>query len=666
MVDEDTLSSVLSDFARTLITDFPIQGILDHLVERIVDVLAVTGAGVTLISPGMAPHYVAASDAAALEFERLQTELGQGPCLVAYETGAAVSVPDLRSDDRFPDFTPAARAEGLGAVFAFPLRHGTGRLGALDLYRDRPGALAPRDMAAAQTLADVAAAYLLNAQARQEALEISDRFQSRALHDTLTGLPNRSLLLQRLEHAAQRAHRSHGQAAVLFADLDRFKWVNDTYGHAVGDELLVAVARRLAAVVRPGDTLARVSGDEFVILCEDLAHDGDATSLATRVTDAFLDPFHLGGTELAMTASVGIAYSGPGEAVTEQLITHADVAMYRAKRLGGATHHVIDLRGANRVGDRNLLDRDLRSALSEGHLDVAYQPIVRTADGVVTGVEALLRWTHPEQGAIPALTTVSIAEENGLITGIGAWVLERSCTDRGRWLAERPDQPVEVSVNVSVRQLIGPGFRDTVARVLESTQMDPAALVLEVTEGVFIDDVSRATEVLVDLKTLGVQLALDDFGSGYCSLGYLRRLPVDRIKIDQGFVADIGHDASGAAIVEAVTDLAHVLGLSVTAEGVETPRQHEVIAGIECDLAQGFLYSHPVPASDVVPLLRACLAPAAHRAQAGSGWPTSSDGSAVVEASTGVVGPGPQVPTGSFGPARAAEPAVGLEDCRRQ
>jgi diguanylate cyclase (GGDEF)-like protein len=598
VVDEDTLSSVLSDFARTLITDFPIQGILDHLVERIVDVLAVTAAGVTLISPGMAPHYVAASNADALEFERLQTQLGQGPCLAAYESGEAVSLPDLRQDCRFPEFTAAARAAGMGAVFAFPLRHGDGRLGALDLYRDRPGALDPRDMTAAQTLADVAAAYLLNAQARQEALEISDRFQTSALHDALTGLPNRVLLQQRLEHAAQRAQRSHGRAAVLFADLDRFKWVNDTYGHQVGDELLVAVARRLTGVVRPGDTLARVSGDEFVILCEDLSHNDDVLRLASRVDEAFADPFTLRGAELLMTVSVGIAYSGPGEAVTHELVTHADRAMYQAKRLGGATHHVIDLRGASSAGDRNRLDRDLRTALSDGDLDL---------DTAVVGVEALLRWTHPDQGEIPALTTVSIAEQNGFISGIGAWVLERSCTDRGRWLAANPEQPLDVSVNVSVRQLMGAGFSGTVARILETTRMDPAALVLELTEGVFIEDGSRASGVLTDLKALGIRLALDDFGTGFCSLGYLRRFPVDTIKIDQGFVADIGQDPSGAAIVEAVSNLAHVLGLSVTAEGVETLQQHEAVLGIGCELAQGFLYSRPVPASHVVGLARTGL-----------------------------------------------------------
>ncbi|NEK87553.1 EAL domain-containing protein [Blastococcus saxobsidens] len=604
MVDEDTLSSVLSDFARTLTTDFPIQGILDHLVERIVDVLDVTAAGVTLISPGAAPHYVAASDADALAFEQLQTELGHGPCLAAYETGEAVSVPDLRRDGRFVDFIPTALAAGVQAVFAFPLRHGDGRLGALDLYRDRAGVLDPRDTAAAQTLADVAAAYLLNAQARQEALEVSDRFRASALHDALTGLPNRALLQQRIEHAAQRAHRSRTQAAVLFADLDRFKWVNDTYGHRIGDELLVAVARRLSEVVRPGDTLARVSGDEFVILCEDLQEVAHVLRLAARVGEAFTVPFVVADQEIACSVSVGIAYSGPGEGVTDKLITHADFAMYQAKRMGGATHQVLDLRGANVAGDRDRLDRDLRTALAAGHLDLAYQPIVRTGDGSVVGVEALLRWAHPEHGKVPALTTVGIAEQNGLIREIGAWALERSCADRGRWLAEHPDQPLDVSVNVSVRQLMDPSFADVVADVLERTRMDPAALVLELTEGIFIEDGSRDTAVLVDLKALGVRLTLDDFGTGYCSLGYLRRFPVDAIKIDQGFVADIGHDPSGAAIVAAVSDLAHALGLHVTAEGVERREQHDVVTGIGCELAQGFLYSRPLPAPDVRDLLR--------------------------------------------------------------
>ena len=346
MVNEDKLSSVLSEFARTLITDFPIQGILDHLVERIVEVLPVTSTGVTLISPGMAPRYIAASDESALRFERLQTDIGQGPCLVAYTSGEAVSIPDLGADDRFPRFAPAALAAGLAAVFTFPLRHGDGRLGALDLYRDTPGELDPHDMDAAQTMADVAAAYLLNAQARDEARATSERFHHDALHDPLTGLANRVLLQERLEHASERRKRSHTNAAILFADLDRFKHVNDTHGHPIGDELLVAVAHRLSNLVRSGDTLARFSGDEFVFLCEDLHSIDDAEILAKRIDAAFVEPFELADATITipMSASVGIAFAGPGEAFTNELVVQADMAMYQAKRNGGSGHQLIDMR----------------------------------------------------------------------------------------------------------------------------------------------------------------------------------------------------------------------------------------------------------------------------------------------------------------------------------
>ena len=246
VVNEEKLSAVLSEFARTLITDFPMQGILEHLVERIVEVLPVTSAGVTLISAGMAPRYIAASDESAMHYERLQTEIGQGPSIAAYESGERVVVRDLREDDRFPEFTSAAVAAGLAAVFTFPLREGDGRLGALDLYRDTPGALDEHDLAAAQTLADVAAAYLINAQSREAARVASDLYHHSALHDPLTRLPNRLLLQERLEHAVQRARRTHTNTAILFADLDQFKLVNDTHGHQVGDELL---ARRCRASV---------------------------------------------------------------------------------------------------------------------------------------------------------------------------------------------------------------------------------------------------------------------------------------------------------------------------------------------------------------------------------------------------------------------------------
>jgi diguanylate cyclase (GGDEF)-like protein len=599
VVHEDSLSSVLSDFARTMITDFPIQGILDHLVERIVEILPVTSAGVSLISAGMAPRYIAASDQNALRFERLQAHIREGPCLAAFESGEAVSVADLSADGRFPQFSPAAVDAGLTAVFSFPLRHGDGRLGALDLYRETAGEMDPRNMDVAQTLADVAAAYLLNAQAREEAREASDRFHHNAQHDPLTGLPNRLMLAHRLEHAALRAQRSNTNAAILFADLDRFKQVNDTHGHQVGDELLLAVARRLSGLVRPGDTLARVSGDEFVFLCEDLQSADDVVILAKRIDKAFARPYALSSVELSITASVGVAFAGPGEDISNQLVVQADTAMYQAKRKGGAGHQIIDLREAGQTYDRDSMERDLRAALAKNELDVAYQPIVHSADGRVTGVEALVRWTHPTRRAVPAISLVSVAEQSGLINDIGAWVLERSCLDHGRWVHEHPKATLDLAVNVSARQLSKPDFVRTVASVLDRTGMDPAKIVLEMTENIFIEDTERAMAVLAGLKGLGVRLALDDFGTGYSSLSYLRRLPIHIVKIDQSFIADIGQDRESSAIVAAVTELAHVLGLEVTAEGVETLVQCDQVRAIGCEYAQGYHYALPMPASDI-------------------------------------------------------------------
>ncbi|MBA3233976.1 MAG: EAL domain-containing protein [Propionibacteriales bacterium] len=599
MVQEEKLSAVLSDFARTLATDFPIQGILDHLVERIVDVLPVTSAGVTLISEGSAPRYVAASDEAALRFERLQTKSGEGPCLLAYESGEAVSVADLTTDDRFPSFAPQAVAAGLVAVFTFPLRHVDGRLGALDLYRDVPGGMGAHDMSAAQTLADVTSAYLLNAQARDEARTSTERLRQTSLHDALTGLPNRLLLQERLEHATHRAQRSHTMAAILFVDLDRFKQVNDTKGHRVGDELLLAVARRLTAVVRPGDTVARISGDEFVLLCEELETEKDGTIVAERVVNAFTETFVLESAEITISASVGVAFAGPGEDISDHLVARADSAMYQAKRRGGASHQVIDLREAVRATDHHDLELDLRAAFAHDKLEIAYQPIVRSGDGLVTGVEALLRWTDSDRGPVPAVSMVKIAEQSSLISEIGAWVLERSCDDRGQWLQQYPDAPLDLAVNVSARQLMTSDFSATVASVLSNTGMDPTALVLEMTEYILMEDSERAMEALSGLKELGIRLALDDFGTGYSSLSYLRWLPIDIVKIDQGFIADIGHASEGPAIAAAVTNLAHVLGLAVTAEGVETQSQRDEINMMGCDSAQGFFYARPMSAAAI-------------------------------------------------------------------
>jgi diguanylate cyclase (GGDEF)-like protein len=332
MVDEGKLAEVLCEFARTMIVECPMQGIADKLVKCIVEVLPVTSAGVTLIVPETASRYIAASDESAFRYEQLQSEIQDGPFHTTYATGEAVSVADLHDDERFSRFAAAALPAGLAAVFTFPLRHDTDRLGAMNLYRSATGELDPHDVAIAQTLADVTASYLVMAHARDDARAAAETYKQIALHDPLTGLPNRQLLEDRIEIAAQRARRSETSAAILFVDLDQFKQVNDAHGHDVGDELLVAIARRLSTLIRPSDTLARISGDEFVFLCEDLDNPEDVDLITNRIAEALSAPFESACYEIAITASVGVAYAGPGKRISTHLVGEADKAMYEAKR----------------------------------------------------------------------------------------------------------------------------------------------------------------------------------------------------------------------------------------------------------------------------------------------------------------------------------------------
>jgi diguanylate cyclase (GGDEF)-like protein len=595
MATED-LAEVLSEFARTMATDFPIQGILDHLVLQIVEIMPISAAGVTLISPGLSPRYIAASSGSAMRFEQLQTELGEGPCLAAYHAGEAIAVPDITDDERFPAFSPQALDAGLAAVFAFPLHHGEQRLGALDLYRDTPGALSDPFMKTAQTLADVAAAYLLNAQARADLQESSDRSREAALHDALTGLPNRTLILERLEHAFLRNERTNKTSALFFIDLDRFKEVNDTYGHGVGDELLVAVGERLSRVLRPGDTLARLYGDEFVILCEDLDDASQADAIAARVDAALILPFSLSDAEVTITASTGIAFTGSGGDSPEQLVHDADSAMYRAKNRSVRRRQLVDLRELHRPGASTSLKHALPGAAERGELQLAYQPIVDTANGRLTGVEALLRWRHPTRGLIPPTVVISLAEQSGLIVDLGRWVFERAWADGQRWQQQLP-YDFAMSVNVSAHQLMSAGLADTVEAVLASTSTRPDLLTLEVTESAFARDGKRALFVLNDLRDIGVKLALDDFGTGYSSLSYLMRFPVDIVKVDRTFVGALEENSASHTIVAAFVQLAHDLGMSIVCEGVETGEERDELSRIGCDSCQGFYFGVPMSAS---------------------------------------------------------------------
>jgi diguanylate cyclase (GGDEF)-like protein len=603
MTKRPTLSAMLSEFARTLITDFPVDQVLDKLVAQVVALLPVTSAGISLVPPSTGLSCIAASDRCALRYDALQAKIADGPRALAHSSVEAVLVPDLKADDRFPDFARAAVSEGLHAAFTFPLLQDEVPLGTLDLYRETSGPLAPADLVVAQTLADIATSYIASVQARAKAHAATDQVRENALHDSLTGLPNRLLLQQRLEAASDRSQHSGRDAAVLFAGIDHFRDVNDTYGHRVGDQLLIAVARRLSSLLRPGDTLARVSGDEFVVLCEQLHQASDVEMLANRIDRAFGRPFVVAGLRIGISASVGIAFSGRGVQLSDQLVLDADTAMAQAKRSGGGVHQQINLVEAGLLVETNLMKRDLQAAYANRQLEVHYQPVVRSIDGVMTGVEALLRWTHPERGPIAPQAIIALAESSGLINQIGTWVLERACLDRRAWLESHPGSPLDIAVNVSTTQLIRPGFCDTVAAVLQRTDTPPHAVILEMTEDIFIEDSGYAGTVLSKLKSAGVRLALDDFGTGYSSLSYLRAFPVDVLKIDQTFLVGIGSDPIDSDFLAAVTHLAHVLGVAVTAEGVETESQRDEVVAVGCESSQGYFYARPMAAGMIAQLL---------------------------------------------------------------
>jgi diguanylate cyclase (GGDEF)-like protein len=421
-----------------------------------------------------------------------------------------------------------------------------------------------------------------------------------AFHDPLTGLPNRALLVDRLARALRR--RPATGAAVLFVDLDNFKVVNGSLGHAAGDRLLVAVARRLRRAVRPEDTVARLGGDAFIVLLEDAADTALPVRLATRLLRAFRTPFRVGGHELVVTASVGIAYTGaeidPGE-----LLRRADIARYQAKAAGRARYALADAGTAARATQRFALEADLRKALERGELYLHYQPRV-AATGQIAGMEALVRWTHPELGDLVPGAFLPLAEETGLILPLGEWVLTEACRQARAWQLSHPGvPPIVVSVNLSGRQFRQPDLADVVARAIAVTGLAPACLELELTESIAMEDVDGAVAVLHRLKALGVRVALDDFGTGYSSLRALRRLPLDTLKIDRSLVLDVGEDRRTFAILQAVITVGATLGLHVVAEGVETREELDEIRALGCDAVQGFYLSRPLPGAAMTALL---------------------------------------------------------------
>ena len=439
-----------------------------------------------------------------------------------------------------------------------------------------------------------------------EGLRTEERIRHDALHDALTGLPNRALLMERLSDAVARADAEGRSLALFFLDVDHLKVLNDSLGHHAGDELLRAIGPRLRAVLRPEDMIARFGGDEFAVLCEGVGDEGHALRVAERLVRAFAHPFEVCGEPRFCSTSVGVVVSDPdGPRGADELLSDADAALYRAKERGRGRHEVFDMGLRDRTTARLRIEADLRRALQDGdQLWVAYQPYYRLPEARLAGVEALLRWQHPELGAIPPVEFIPVAEDSGLIVELGELVLRTACADVARWrAASAPD--LSLSVNVSARQMALTGMPGLVGAVLRESGLEPTALALEITEGVLLEDTAATAETLLALRRLGARLLLDDFGTGYSSLAYLRRHPIDALKIDRAFVADLGEDGEGdAAIVQAIIGMAKALGMRVVPEGVETAGQLRRLTALGCEFAQGFHLSRPLPAAELEELLR--------------------------------------------------------------
>jgi diguanylate cyclase (GGDEF)-like protein/PAS domain S-box-containing protein len=507
-----------------------------------------------------------------------------------------VVTPDVAGETRFA-FAPALLAAGArsGITVAIASRHGD--WGVLGAHARAPRRFAPDEADFLRAVANVISSAV-------DRNRVDEEVRHRAMHDPLTGLPNRALALDRLEGALARRRRDGRAVAVLLADLDQFKLVNDSMGHQAGDDLLVALAPRLHDAVRPSDTVARLGGDEFLVVCEQLEGAHEAIRVAERVAQAINQPIVLAAGEHFITASIGIAVAESADADPTDLVRDADAAMYRAKERGRGRYELFDDRLRKRVLMRLRTENELRRGIEQGELRVVYQPVVELEGGTVTAVEALVRWQHPERGLVDPVDFIPVAEDSGLINALGDWVLTRACRDGAEWQRRfQRAEPLLMCVNTSPRQLANAAFPARVADIMDRHGLAPGSLALEITESVLMEEAHAPVTVLASLREYGLRLMLDDFGTGYSSLAYLRRFPLDVLKIDRSFVAGLGRDDEDSAIVAAIVQMARTLGLTVVAEGVERPEQLERLRELECELAQGRLIAEPMPAAELERLM---------------------------------------------------------------
>jgi len=521
------------------------------------------------------------------------------------ESGEPLVSSDLRSDPRVTPPTPLLD-RGVVSGISVPVVGAESTLGVLAVHAQRRRRFAAHEVAMLQALANVVAIAWEQASHRE-------RLSHQALHDPLTGLPNRALLLDRLQHAlSRRSLRGHGVdsgVAVALIDLDEFKSVNDGLGHAAGDVVLHTVAQRLAAAVRPEDTVARFGGDEFALLCEHVSNDQDAAALVGRMLRATTQPLAVEGAVLTVTASAGVALTSGRQAqgtTAEALLREADTALYRAKDHGGGRVELFNERMQVQAQDRLRMEAELRTAIDRHELTLHYQPIRSAPDQQVLGVEALVRWQHPQRGLLPPHEFLPLAEQTGLIVPLGLWVLRAACEQAAHWQRAMPEPPgksLQIAVNVSPRQLDDPDLPRRVAEAIEANTLTAGTLILELTETALLDGGDTGRAVLTRLIAAGAKLTLDDFGTGYSSLTHLARFPIEALKIDRSFIAGLDQDPRDTAIVSAVIALGAELGVNVIAEGVETTRQLAVLRQLRCPAVQGFLLDHPLPQPSWYPTL---------------------------------------------------------------
>ncbi|MGN6202828.1 MAG: sensor domain-containing protein [Solirubrobacterales bacterium] len=517
----------------------------------------------------------------------------------ALDTGTHAVVADWEQETHHT-MPPVLRAFGAASSLAVVIDGKNRPFGVLDVHATERHRFSAKDVPFVQAAANVLADAIERHNADQA-------LRYRVLHDALTGLPNRLSFIDSLSESLAKAAVSGSPVGILFLDLDHFKLINDSLGHHAGDALLRAVAPRLRSHLRPGDVVARFGGDEFGVLIDRLADEGEAVAIADRVAAAFAQPFSIDGVEHFVSASIGVAVAGgSGERPVnaELLIRDADAAMYRAKEGGRSRCVLFDAEMRAAAMKRLEIERDLRQAIDNDELALHYQPVVNLRSGEINGLEALVRWRHPERGMLEPGEFVSIAEDSGLIEPIGRWVQERACRQALTWQQLRPDsRPLDVAVNLSARQTAHRDLPSTVEEVLARTGLDPAHLRLEITESVLIDESATAIASLEALSELGVRLVLDDFGTGYSSLAYLNRFPFHALKIDRSFIEALGIEQEATAIVEAIIGMARGLSLEVIAEGVESEVQLAELQRLGCDFAQGHLFHAAMPEREVSRLI---------------------------------------------------------------